>query len=177
MKIHSTTGRRLLVLGALVGPVILFQSARFLMSTPQAPSAANATTTAAPAPAAPARGPAALSPEQTRAIEWLAKQPERPSRSPMEAPLRKVVVDDEPVEVVAEAPTPPPPAAPGLPPLTLSLIMNSRGESVAILSGKTYRKGDEVASGWKVDKIDHDAWSVTLRHPDGRSAEINAVKR
>lgn len=183
MKISRTARRRLIPAGAVVAPIVLLQLVRSLLSTgPAAAPAANyVPPTVAPDTGAPKPQAVKLTPEQEKALAWLKDTAARTAmRSPMDfrAPAAIIEVhvlpDREPVPTPAVTPAADPLPVPRL---SLTTILKRQDGALAAINGKIYHVGDEVATGWKVTKIDRDDWAVTVTCEDGRTIEVGSYKK
>jgi hypothetical protein len=154
---------------AIGGPLALIVAMRALL----APSPATATAQG-PAPAvapltpvanAPTPSPAATTPEQARALEWLAAFRPGALESPMDHPVPAAAYTT-PVE---PEPTPVPEATPENPlaGLRLTAILGNSEGGLAAISGRVYKAGDTIRPGLTVRAIDAYANTVTLNLPDG----------
>ncbi len=111
-------------------------------------------------------GPRVRWTEQQRAaaahIEFLENQPFDPS------PLHRATIPITPVQNTVRA-------APGLPPISVQMIMSSSTETVALIDDRRCVVGDTlVETGWIIVEIDADALAVTFKNArTGQTAVIS----
>lgn len=170
MSGRASVRARLLVLGALLGPVVLMQAGGTIK-----PGAVVRTTLAAqPMPSQqPALKAAAISPAQQSAMqraESLAAQAELPN------PFYYVRPDAVEEPVIADEPEPPTNTQPVVTPkfTVASVIPAPNGHHAALISGKIRRVGDTI-DGWKIIHIDPASRTVKFTGPDGNEVDLTQV--
>jgi hypothetical protein len=172
--------RALAVLAAIT-PFALVFALRELTSV-ERPAAAAAQPAPSPAPIVAPPPPAPPTTRQTRALEWVRAhqsfaalpdpmaRPQPPAPEPASEPTP--TPPTTPTVVVTPAPAP---DAPAMPAWTVSGLMGQGPEAVAIINDRIVRIGDDVGSGWMLVEVDARARTATLRHADGRRAELTQV--
>jgi hypothetical protein len=153
----SETKRRLAAGGVFLLPLGLLWAAANLFGGPrsvqgQAPAAA---TPPVPTPIAP-NGAPVLDAEQRAAAAYLAALAQEPfGATPLYFEPRELgpeIVDDGTEDLFPMS-------------LTIQAVVASPRGTVALIDGKTRRRGDEIpGSAWRIAAIDAEARSVTFEH-------------
>lgn len=176
-----TTRERLMLLGALCAPVLLVQAARLATGagTAAGPAHASAAATFAPPEALPARP---LTPQQAGALAFIRDTAAKAAiieggpmdRAPDAAPTPAATT---PTVTVAPAPTPraTAPAGPKAPAVVLTAIVTGRNP-LAVINGGIFKVGDEVAAGWRIERIDANDLTVILAGPQGASFTVEQTR-
>lgn len=159
---------RFIVVAALLAPGALVQGFRFLSGASL--SAVSAAITPATAPVLVPPTPAAeLTPEQKRAIEWLAlRRGESVVRSPMDHPTVAVEPEPEP-EVTPEVIEKPDPFA-GL--VVTSIMIGGDQQPMAVINGRVQRVGDVIRGAWTISEIDRIECLVRFTNTEGETATL-----
>jgi len=167
MSGRASVRARLMVLGALLGPVVLMEAGGTIK-----PGAVVRTTLAAqPMPMQPPAFKAAvISPAQQSAMqraELLAAQEAPPN------PFYYVRPDAVEEPVIVDDPEPPSEAQPAAMPKfsVASVIAAPNGHHAALISGKIRRVGDTI-DGWKIIHIDPASRTVRFSGPDGNEVDL-----
>jgi hypothetical protein len=91
------------------------------------------------------------------------------NRAPLPSPVPTVASKVD-APVVPDATTPP------IPGLTLTSIMNSKGQPIAVINGKLHRVGDALSNGFGVTSIDGEAGTVEVADSLGRHVTLSLKK-
>ncbi len=160
MRLSRRSG--LVGLGSVAAPVAAFLFVKVVIGV--GPSASPAQTPDDLPAVAGTTGPtAAVTPEQKRALAWLATlKLDADMPSPLEQPEAEAV--PETVQQPVAAPDP-------LDGVRLSTILETSQGVWATINGKTYRQGD-VAEGYTLRSIDVRGRRIELVGPDGQARWI-----
>lgn len=169
-----------MLLGALCAPVLLVQAARLVTGagTAASPSSAVAAT-AVPMPEAPRTKP--LSPQQADALKFIRASAAKAAiieDGPMD---RAPDAQPEPTTTAALAlPSTPParpvtPAHPKAPTVVLTAIVTGRNP-LAVINGGIFKVGDEIAPGWRIQRIDANNLTVTLTGPQDATITVEQMR-
>lgn len=165
----SGLGRYLPLAGILAPMGAVIVARVFFAAGPAEAPAAQAS--AAPLPTVgltAAVAPPVLTDSQRAAIRYMDSLRDLgASRSPMARPEPPATTPPK-LGTVAPAPPPDNPADD----LTLNSLLGQGDRAVASISGRLYRVGGEVASGWRLTAVDVRARRVTLTHTDGRECTL-----
>jgi len=169
--------RTLLVDAATVScPLILVVAVRTLFTPAPSQASAPKASPAQPTPAVvPVAGPAKLTPEQQKALDWIAGLPPMTGLvSPLDHPIAPPPV----VQQAAHEPDPEPapattPAVDPLAGLKLSGILGNETGGLAAINGRVYRVGDVVRPGLKLKLIDARTNTVTFSQDDGSELKLH----
>lgn len=63
------------------------------------------------------------------------------------------------------------------PDLSVSAIMNARGNTVAVINSKIRHAGDDLGDGWSVESINPADSNVVIRHTSGATATLTYTRR
>jgi hypothetical protein len=187
MSLSPSVRRRLLPIAGLAAPVLALQVAQSLLAVGPSSAAGSSPRNYVPPSAVPvppaAKAPAPLTPDQSRALEWLRAAGKGAAvRSPMEAAAPRTpepVVERTPEPIVETPPTVAVKEPLPVPRVSLTTILNrpdDAGGAIAAINSKIYRVGDQVAPGWTLTAIDRDQWTVTLTCEDGRTITVGSTR-
>lgn len=155
---------RLVAAGLAVIPMLMLLGVRTVgVQSPQTASARSTKQKPADAPMVNVRR--SISPEQAAVARFAAAQSaDGPLLSPFlfddpdkPAPITQIVLPPVPSK-----PETPKPAADTPPAVVLTALMLGNREPLAVINGKPYRLGAEIAPGWTLTSIDRQAASVTV---------------
>jgi hypothetical protein len=170
---RHTARRRTVATIALLAPVLVVQGFRAVSGWNVADSSASVARPVEQAAPAPVQ-PAPLSNQAKRVQEWLtARGPIDIKRSPMDHPPPvKAAQQPEPVEA---EPAPDPKTVVKMPTnkYQLSAIVGGGSTNMASISGKIYRLGEDIETGWTIISIQPRRMIVVLSGPDGQVVELS----
>lgn len=170
MQFDPERKRKLLWVGVVLAPLLAVQLARLLEPTGTGPGHAHAADPASLDGGDAVTGeaaPAPLSPAQQRALAFIADMPAQPVPSPMDGP------DPEPIPVTAPAaPVEAPKPASFPESLKVTAIIGDGDTAAALIAHRLRRAGDEVAPGWRVDRIDPRGRQVWFTDGDGHTVTL-----
>lgn len=168
MTLSRRARSRLLLLASMSAPVLGAQALHLVGAGGPAVSSAVVTPGGgSPTPNVALVRESPVTPEQTRAIQWLRlRAVDVKVRCPMGQlaiqPLPPVILDTDPV------PVPTPHAGPDpLKALAVTAIMTGDEGSLATINGKVYRLGASPLEGWTVTLIDPDQRLVKVTGANG----------
>ncbi|GIK17869.1 MAG: hypothetical protein DYG93_04220 [Leptolyngbya sp. PLA2] len=155
---------RLAAAALAVIPMLMLMGVRMVgVQSPQSASAKSTKQKATAAPTAYVRRP--LTAEQAAASAFAASQPtDAPLLSPFlfDDPGKPAPVNEIVLPPVASKPETARPLAEKPPAVVLTALMLGGREPLAVINGKPYRLGAEIAPGWALTSIDRQAASVTV---------------
>ena len=180
MNLSKNAKKRLVTVGALVAPVLMVQTVRWVFNAPSGPSGASAAMPTDADPVIPPTTTPKLSKEQQAANAWArGVQIAMDLHSPMDHGEPKAAV-----ETAAPTPTNPTPRQPEVDPvatiaskLAVGAIFGGRGGQMATINGRVFGVGEEPAPGWRIEKIDLRSGVVTLNGPSDKTVELRVQPR
>jgi hypothetical protein len=109
--------------------------------------------------------------EQRRAMDWArAQSASRTLRSPMTRGV-PVVPDPEPAPIAPPADPPAPPPDPAAL-FTVTSLLEAGAKQLATINGLTYAPGDELAPGYRLERVHGHRRVAVISCPDGSMVEL-----
>ena len=166
----SGLGTRWTQIGAVALPLAFFGAARWVLDAGPAVAPGASPVSISPAiEPAPPREPTL---EQRRAAQWARGQnATRTLRSPMTRGV-PAVPDPEPapIQIPEPEPTPPPPDPAAL--FTVTSLLEAGAKQLATINGVTYAPGDELAPGYRLERVHGHRRVAVISCPDGSTVEL-----